>query len=418
MIEAGVGIPGSGKSFYAVHKALQYMAQGGAVFSNIRLHGTEEIPAVEVTGLTLIEVEPSGARFAVQKPKRTLDRYRLADDSNVRRVLLKEFKWIYQEGQFHYIDLDTMDDGFLEAIPRGSASKRILLILDEVNEWFDSLDGGKLKSDAKYREMFKFLRLSRHYHIDVLFLLQDFSTLNARLRGLCACMWKFTDMQKMRVPGVPFRFPFPWFLWQQFDKSGKNALKTITWPKEQCVFDCYDSFCEFGAVGLAQGAFNSDFTGKGRLEKKGGKKMTMWDRVLIACGFVALLAFGGGAARLGVGPSGGLSTVTVTNRVDIVASASAVDSEPVRPRVTVEYAYLSFHQAGEDVWIYGDGKLWRKGQRHEAGLVVDLGKDFIRLVDDGGYEHYIYNREMSPDRPVSDVVMSPPAGPKPRKVSK
>lgn len=391
MISACTGVPGSGKSFYAVQRALAYMASGGAVFSNIRLHGVEKVDVVAGDG------EPG-------QPSGVWDQWKLSAASNVRSVLRKEYGWEYVDshgGQYHYIDLDTMDDGFLQAVPRGSPSKRILLILDEVNEWFDSLDNGKLKEkDGRYREMFKFLRLSRHYHIDVLFLLQDFSTLNARLRGLCAGIIKTTDMQKMRVPGVPFCFPFPWFLLQEYDKSGKHCLKSTTWPKEKAIFSCYDSFCEFGAVSLSSVVFNSDFSGEGKPKKKGSSKMTKWDRVLlVACCAIVCLFSGGFLGRSSGGGAGTYGVevreVVITNRVSFVESAGlpAVEKEKSRPRITVEYAYMSFHQAGDDIWVYADGKHWKKGQRHPEGLVVEVDRDFIKCVDGEGYEHYIYNRQ-------------------------
>jgi len=245
MIEACFGVPGGGKTYYAVHRSLQYIASGGAVFTNIRFHGVEVLE------------NPVG-----------YDRYKLSGLSNVVAVLRQYYGWEYQAGQYHYIDLESMDGDLLSCIPRGTKSKPILLVLDEVNEWFDSLDGGKLKRDEKYRELFKFLRLSRHYHIDVLFLLQDFATLNARLRGLCQNLYKSTDMQRLRVPGIPFRFPFPWFLWQQFDKSGRTCVRSQTWPKEKHIFQCYDSFCEFGAVSLSNAQFSSDFGKAGKPQKK------------------------------------------------------------------------------------------------------------------------------------------------------
>lgn len=377
MIDACIGIPGSGKSFFAVHRALKYMAAGGAVFSNIRLHGV---------------VDGAGAGCG-------LDRWELSPDSNVRKVLLREFNWIYQDGQYHYIDLETMDNDFLAAIPRGvSKEKRILLILDEVNEWFDSLDNGLLKDKTskgeKYREMFKFLRLSRHYHIDVLFLLQDFSTLNARLRGLCASIWKSTDMQRMRVAGVPFRFPFPWFLWQQYDKTGKFMLYKQTWPKDQSIFSCYDSFCEFGAVGISSAVFNSDFTGKG-IPKKEVKKMTKFDRLLLVVSVLVCCSvcwFGAGRGGPSADPA---RVVVVTNTVSLVSSPGAAsgpagEDRKELPRVTCEYAPLSFGESPYGKWCFAGGRRYEVGMRTENGLVVEIERYMIRCVSDDGREHFIY----------------------------
>jgi hypothetical protein len=388
MISCCIGIPGAGKSFWAVVLALKYLGSGGAVFSNIRLTG-------------LYETGRGG-----------MDGWELAPDSPAVDYLRKNYRWNYVAGreldgdwvpgQYHYLDLTQWEDDFLKLIPRGSAGKRILLILDEVNEWFDSLDGGKLKSSDKYREMFKFLRLSRHYHIDVVFLLQDFSTLNARLRGLCAEIWKTTDLQKLRVAGVPFPFPFKWFLWQKFDGRGKACVKSLTWPKERAIFACYDSFCEFGAVSLAPGVFKSDFGALGREVKEGVRKMTWLDRACLVLALLGVYLFSRGDSSASVAGAGAVRVVTVTNTVAVASAPVAESSERSlggvgKPwPVSVKYARISYGCAGERVWAYADGRGYMLGQRHPEGRVVSIERDCIRLVGDGGYETYIYPIEVSP----------------------
>lgn len=339
MIEACFGVPGSGKTYYAVHRSLQYIASGGSVFSNIRFHGVEPLE------------EPSG-----------FERYKLSDNSNVISVLKQFYGWNYQQGQYHYIDLDSMDSDLLSCIPRGTKSKPILLVLDEVNEWFDSLDGGKLKRDEKYRELFKFLRLSRHYHVDVLFLLQDFSTLNARLRGLCQNIYKSTDMQRLRVPGIPFRFPFPWFLWQQYDKTGRMCLRSQTWPKEQHIFRCYDSFCEFGEISLSNSQFSSDF-GKAGIPQEEKKKMSKYDRIFIY-GFLFLL----------------FVMVWRSGRVDSVPASVSVQPSIVVVTNTVERVSGADSGGGASaVWpnVHYGVAMWN--------VIVERGREGVKMIDGRKY---------------------------------
>lgn len=381
MIEAMVGLPGGGKSFFAVQRSLQYMAAGGSVFTNIRFTGTEQTE--NGTGI---------------------DRYRLSDDSPVRRVLRKNYGWQYIEGQYHYIDLETLDNtDLLSTVPRGSKEKPILLILDEVNEWFDSLDTGRLKGkDEKYRELFKFLRLSRHYHIDVLFLLQDFPTLNVRLRGLCQHVFRSFDLSKVKLPALPIHGP-NWFLWQMFDKSSKTLLKSWTWPKEQAVFSCYDSYCEFGAVPLCKDDFNSDFS-KRKNDKTEVNKMTRSDRIMVYGMLFACLCLSGFAWR-DRRTSGGLEprVVVVTNQV-VTATAppspsleSSVSVSPASRRPAVVVRYEPFVYGCDGVfdgvareWVLASGRKYRPRQKTPEGFVVDLNRDFVRMVGDDGCETFIY----------------------------
>lgn len=376
MIEAMYGLPGGGKSFFAVQRALQYIAAGGAVFSNIRFSGT-----VVVDG-------GSG-----------IDKYCLSCDSPVRDVLRKKYGWEYVDGQYHYIDLETLDNtDLLSSVPRGSKSKPILLILDEVNEWFDSLDAARLKSkDEKYRELFKFLRLSRHYHIDVLFLLQDFATLNVRLRGLCQYVYRSFDLSKVQLPKIHIHGP-QWFLWQKFDKSSRTLIKSWTWPKEKSIFSCYDSFCEFGAVPLSDSAFNSDFSEK-KQAKSEGKKMTRADRIIVYGMLFACLCLSGfvwrdGRALSDVAPR----VVVVTN--DVVLASSVAASEPVsvasrRPAVVVRYEPFVYGCDGVSdgvarEWVMASGRKYRPRQKTPEGYVIDLNRDYIRMVGDDGCETFIY----------------------------
>jgi len=288
MISCVVGLPGGGKSFYATKMILDYIGSGGVVFSNIRLKGI------------------------VDSQEKGFFRYKLPPETPAFKYLKRFLDWEYQDGQYSFIDLSEYDESFLSSIPHGSPEKRILLILDEVNEWFDSLDRGKLSSDAKYREMFKFLRLSRHYHIDVCFLLQDFNTLNVRLRGLCGKILKTTDMSNMRIAGIPFKFPFPWFLWHEFDGKGKTIVKTDIWPKDKEIFACYDSFCEFGQVGISGDVIQSNFGSSGR-KKKGVKKMSKFERIFLYCCilFLGYMVFDlkSSSASLSDSPSGTNDTV-------------------------------------------------------------------------------------------------------------
>jgi len=370
MIEACFGVPGSGKTYYAVHRSLQYIASGGSVFSNIRFHGVER-------------VEPSG-----------FDRYKLSDDSNVIPVLRKYYGWNYQDGQYHYIDLESMDSDLLSCIPRGTKSKPILLVLDEVNEWFDSLDGGKLKRDEKYREMFKFLRLSRHYHIDVLFLLQDFSTLNARLRGLCQNVYKSTDMQRLRVPGIPFRFPFPWFLFQQYDKSGRVCVRSQTYPKEQHIFRCYDSFCEFGEISLSDKEFVSDF-GKSGVPKKEKKRMSKFDRIVIyGCLFalcVRIFRSDRSVDSLSSSASFKPSVLVVTNtveRVSVMSSGRSFSPSGGAPFPNVEYGLGMWdivRERGKDTVKFYDGRRYRLGDYTEFGRLDRISDRRLEFARTNGW---------------------------------
>lgn len=380
MIITVIGIPGSGKSFWAVKTTLEYIASGGVVFSNIRLKGLDSLPENEVT------------------EENKLFRFRVRDDSPVRDYLRKFMKWDYKEGQYSFIDLDQYDSSFLSLIPYGSQGKRILLILDEVNEWFDSLDRGKLSKDEKYRELFKFLRLSRHYHIDVVFLLQDFNTLNPRLRGLCAKIIESTDMQKMRIGGFPIPFPFPWFLWKEYDNKGKHVLRSETWVKDQRIFDCYDSFCEVGSVGLSGQLVKTDFANEQK-KGNGGKKMSWFDRVFVYGALVFLLwSWYGNGKREQAIKNDIVNTVSrsvVSNQVYHVVSSNALSlAVPALPRREFIYADFSFSllPTGRQL-LFINGVEMFEGQYYEWGRLMSFSDKMAHFIKDDLTRVYVYPKK-------------------------
>src|SRR5574344_405491 len=100
MLSVMCGVPGCGKSYYAVSSALKHIAGGGAVVTNIRFSGVVE------------NDKCADGDY--------LHRFLLSASSPVRDVLRRDFSWDYRDGQYIFVDLATMDSGFLCAVPKGS----------------------------------------------------------------------------------------------------------------------------------------------------------------------------------------------------------------------------------------------------------------------------------------------------------
>lgn len=372
MIYAIVGIPGAGKSFLAVKTMLDYIASGGVCFSNIKLSGLED----------------SG--------EDGFFRWKFKPDSPVLSYLSKVLKWDYQDGQYSYIDLDKYDESFLSHVPSGTPEKRILLILDEVNEWFDSNDRGKVQRDSKYNELFKFLRLSRHYHIDVCFVLQDFQTLNSRLRGLCAQVIQSRDLQATKIAGIPIPFPFKWFLWQYFNPKNGTPIKSVTWYKDPLVFACYDSFVGFSGVPLA-GQVQSSFSSS--QSKKKVKKMSKIERVFLY-GIICLLGFfvfrraspSGVPSDKNPVSSNQVSSVSSFFNPESVRAASTVESVPVGAVERVIYCdYFCFDMMGYRAFYLGNRKL-QVGDVLPWGEVLNLFDSHCEVLGRGGETIFLLPR--------------------------
>lgn len=382
MLEAVVGLIGGGKSCLAIYRALKYVSEGGRVYMNMRLTGALEVYDIETHKMSL--VLPPDAPFCC--------------------LLRKRYKWEYQQGQYNFLLPEDMDDGFQNVIPAGTPEKKVLVVLDEVNEWFDSLERGKASSDASYRKTLRFMRQSRKVYIDVIFILQIFSTLNDRIRNLIGYVWQCRDMQYFEVAGLSVGFFLKrFFVWQKYYKDMKVAIAKPKWVvKDLEVFKCYDTTEIFGdGLGvLPAGSVQTNFAGAGKIQTIRSKKMNpLQTAILVLCcvssAFASFMLYKGGN-----GSSSSVRVVTLTNTVAL-ASASGGPSAAASSRV--EWAPLSYGRCGDVEWCYAGGRMYKPGFRTDKGMVVSVDRYSIRLIDESG-EHWIFHNDGGQQSSFSTVA--------------
>jgi len=125
--------------------------------------------------------------------------------------------------------------------------------------------------------------------------------------------------------------------------------------------------------------------------------MTAIDRVCLyglLC-FVLVMVY-----RSGARPSAGsdvVKVVTVTNTYERVtsAAASSVGFPEMEKKLTVEYLPYVYGCDGVQggllrEFVFANGRKYIKGQKHPDGLVVEVSRDFVRIVGCNGNEKYIY----------------------------
>lgn len=360
MVEAFVGQVGGGKSFSSVRRMCNYMARGGRVVTNIMLTGydpnTEDLKA----------------------------------DSPVITFLRDRYRWQYQPRQYQYISFDDMVSlpGWFMRVPGGvDRAHRTFLCIDEATDLFDNLDRGKLAQDSVYRELFRFLRLSRHVHIDVLFICQDLNSINSRLRGLVGFIWKSTDLSNFRMPGFRIALPINSFLLQQFDRTGKLELRREFIAKDRRIFALYQSEAFHDAMGITF----SDAVNDGKI--KGGKKMTRFQKCALALSFLV--------AVFGVFRSFSLEkrVSEVLLKIDAIKvlntqpidSGHCPESSPAIPVATnvendmpsrrVVRGVFEFVGTNKGNYCYVDGFKYRPGLLTEYGICKLVSKDVVICVD-------------------------------------
>ena len=216
MIQAVCGTVGGGKTLYAVLQIYEALKRGAHVSTNIHLVGWD---------IKSGAIDPSKGMF------KRLYKY--------RRI---------RPTQLQYLDFDAISN-LAAILPAGRPDARNIVVLDEVNEWFDSVDRDKIRTDSDFRNIQRFFRQSRKVYTDIYLVLQDFNTLNNRVRSLVSHVMFSRDLANLKAGVVPIGWLLRnWFFRRLYD----NQSKTLTWRsmcrKETYAFGWYDTFQTYGGA--------------------------------------------------------------------------------------------------------------------------------------------------------------------------
>lgn len=275
MIECYVGLIGGGKSYNAVHRMIEYMAAGGVVVTNITL-----------------KLDPwfNTSKHFIARNKTFEHEGEKVNAHGVRHLLRTRYKWEYQEGQYIHVTNDQLLEHGLNAHLPTSTGKPVLVVFDESADFWDIDD--RSKAD---KEFLSNLRHSRKLGIDYIFIIQEMSELNKRVRNQVAWVWTFQDMETFRVPGLrlPMKYipPFHWgtqilcnqWIRKQYEKGGKTEpVKRIWRYKEQCFFGCYQTEEMHRELNFKEGVV-TDFGDAGKI-KQDRDSVPFWPWLLAGCG--------------------------------------------------------------------------------------------------------------------------------------
>jgi hypothetical protein len=216
MIQAICGTVGGGKTLYAVLQIYEALKRGAHVSTNIHLVGWDHKTGV---------IDLSKGMFK-----------RLA---TYRRI---------KPSQLQYLDFDAISN-LAAVLPAGRPESRNIVVLDEVNEWFDSVDRDKIRTDSDFRNIQRFFRQSRKVYTDIYLVLQDFQTLNNRIRNLVSHVMFSRDLANLKAGVVPIGWLLRnWFYRRLYD----NQSKTLTWRrmcrKETYAYGWYDTYQTYGGA--------------------------------------------------------------------------------------------------------------------------------------------------------------------------
>lgn len=196
MISVITGKIGGGKSLFALTHAVEKLAKGGCVVSN----------------LALDEIE--------------VDQYLWA---NYRRRL--------SHGQIRYHDFEEEPE-FHHKIPFGTPQLPVLVICDECQLYYNAAQASQLQ--AKYLKLVSFLTQSRKCSVDVVFVTQHDTTIWAQFRHQALFGYKCRDMRVVSLPFVG-QLPMLGLSWVKYDMISGEIMERGRTPLSPRLFKLYDT---------------------------------------------------------------------------------------------------------------------------------------------------------------------------------
>ena len=233
-VEILTGFIGGGKSYNAVLRVLDHLAKGGTVVTNLNL-------CVE-KWMSKYPDYVNSIKGKVWKDEDDTEYNALG----IREVLRKHYGWNLQKGQISFIDDTSLRrHGVVRQIPAGSSDCPVLCVFDEAADFWDSLE--YKNSD---REFLSLVRHSRKLNIDFVFIIQDISELNKRIRNQCQYLTRCIDMDTFVVPGLKLTLRWiPWirgtfrvvkfFRSQWENQAAPDPVSSRFVPKDVNVYGCY-----------------------------------------------------------------------------------------------------------------------------------------------------------------------------------
>jgi len=364
MIECITGYLGGGKSYYACARILKHVSNGGVVYTNL----------------------------AMRKENWVSSQY--GKQCGYVRSLEHMYGWEYQEGQINVLSEDDAPK-MHDIVKGGNARINTLIVLDEALEFFDSED-----RQTAVKEFFSFLRHTRKFKMDLLFISQVFAQMNKKLRDQCQFIHKCTDMKTVKLLGLGIPVPYPFSTYiviTSFTKGGQAPVSKPVWQwKDPLIGAAYDSYdtttTKVTCIGQAQ-----DFSAtKGKNKMSQGYKAFFFI-MLIGFGFLMYERFWGGGRGSNDVTTAQIESLehTVEGLRSIVdeqqlfkAETIAIEDYKAAPQ-KIERPHFTYMEGAKGFIARIDGYFYEMGDRTPYGDLVGGGEKGL-LLNDGGELVFIH----------------------------
>jgi len=406
-VECYSGLMGGGKSYSAVERMLRHIAGGGVVYSNILLklepwHNYDY--SMPEFSLPELNDEVKCARHGLLRLPCFKDtpkgREWVYNSHGAKHYLRRFLNWEYQEGQFNYIPDDSVGSGLMHDLPCGTVDRPVLVVLDEALDHFESCG---TNVNAEFRS---FLRHVRKLGINLIFIAQDFASLEKKIRVLTHYVWTFRDLKTWKVPCIGAFLPGgvlprPWsdhiqqrqFHQKQFGQAkAEHINKNMYAMRDPFIFQCYQSVSLHNAA-ITMNGTAQDFGDSGRI-KKGRSKVSKVERIVIYVLLAAALWFSFRKASAAQPPavigSGVVSAPVVAPPVPRPEKFTDGYSRNSSGEI-VERLPISWIQKGASSNFWIEGVSLSSGVVTVRGVVESVSSSVIKFRDIDGRTRWVYH---------------------------
>jgi hypothetical protein len=401
---------GGGKSFSAVQRMNRHISNGGVVYSNIQLKldpwHNDDYPMKEFPLLICPLWEKVGfvpeCKHVWQEQRRVpavIDtpkgRAYVCNSHGAVFFLARFLKWHYQDGQYNYVPDELVNAQLPAHLPTGAVDRPVLVVLDEALDHFEAGDGN---TNAEFRS---FLRHVRKLGINLIFIAQDFGSMEKKFRVLVYYVWTFRDLKAWKVPVIGAFLPGgvlppPWndniqqrqYHQKQFGQAKAEPInKGIYQYRDSLIFQCYQSVSLHNASITMNGKAH-DFGESGRITK-GKKRMNKFERVAIY-GLLSLslwVAFKkSAAASAPVIGSGVVSVAPIEKHEDLKDGFVRNSAGEIVERLPISWT----GQGGvSNFWI--EGVAVSSGSVTSRGVVESASSTAVKFKDIDGKARWVYH---------------------------
>lgn len=196
MIRLVTGVVGSGKTLHSVGWAVEALADGRTIYTNIELN-----------------------------------------HQAISDLIRRRYRVIIEPDQIREVDL-IADPNWHDNIEWGVDGYPVMVLLDEIHLWFNARDWSK--TQKLHGDMLSFLSQSRKADVDVVFIAQVAGQLEKQFRDQCEWEFYFRALKSIKIPVLGV-LPFNKVIMVQRNKENDKAISRSIHGYDKSLFGCYQT---------------------------------------------------------------------------------------------------------------------------------------------------------------------------------